>query len=227
MKEKSIKIQKFDDLIPAPNSRTVLIGKTGSGKTTFARLLLTRFYRFVIVYDVKAMMKQSEWPDFVFVEKIDDLERLGDQRDLFGRVVNPKIIYQPVFSEVPDGGDLDSAERFFRYVYERKNTVLFIDEVYGVTVGRKIPYWYKAILTRGRERKITLISATQRPKEIPVFILSESENYVVFSLQMPQDIELLERIKGIDAGAIKALDKFEFLIANEFDAASKKLKLKF
>lgn len=202
------------------------MGKTGSGKTFLAKSIL-RLYRYVIVYDVKGQMRAKDWPEFLFVRKFEDLEKAANSRRPISRDLEyPKIVFQPGINEIPDADNLEPAEKLCRFVYDRKNTVFYVDEAYSITSGRKIPFWYKAILTRGRERGLTLITACQRPKEIPMFILSESENYIVFSLQLPQDREVIEKIKGIPAGDIERLDKFQFLIANEIEYSARPKKLK-
>lgn len=214
---------------PPINSRAVFIGQTGSGKTTLARSALCSIpaYRFVVVYDVKGQMKAADWPGFKLVTSFEKLREAAELKSN-GRWVFEKLIYQPNIYEVPDDSDLEAADRFFKWIYYRTNTVLYVDEVYGVTTGRKIPFHFKAILTRGRERGITCLMATQRPAEIPQFILSEAENYYVFQLQMPQDKERIRKIKGIPESAIESLDKFEFLFANDrgFDTRKRKIKIR-
>lgn len=191
--------------IPERNSRSVLVGMTGSGKTTLAKALV-QWYPFVVVYDVKGMMKASEWPGFELVKEFDKLIRTDSR----------KVIYQPIYAELPQK-DWSICEKFFEWIYMRKNTCLMVDEVYGCTAKQEMPDYYKAILTRGRERGITLLSCTQRPAMIPSFILSESENYYVFRLQLPQDRKRIEEIKGFPVAEQKALEKYEFLIANAED----------
>ncbi len=210
--------------MPEYNSRAVFVGQTGSGKTTLARMILG-YYNDVVVYDVKGQMKPKDWPGFKFVFSFDDLRRFGGMQQS-GKSVYPKIVFQPNIYELPDEKNLEPADQFFKWIYFRENTVLYIDEVYGVTAARVIPFHLKAILTRGRERGITAIMATQRPKEIPQFILSESEHFYVFRLQMPQDKDAIERIKGIPTTAIDSLEKYEFLIATDRDYSTRKRKLK-
>lgn len=211
---------------PELNSRAVFVGQTGSGKTTAARLMLLRIpaYKFVIVYDVKGQMKRKEWPGFEFVSSFDELKKKAELQSS-GIYVYPKLVFQPNIYEVPDENDLEPADRFFKFVYFRTNTVVYVDEVYGVTTGRRIPFHFKAILTRGRERGITCFMATQRPAEIPQFILSESENFYVFQLQMPQDKKRIREIKGIPESAIEGLEKFEFLAATDSGYSTRKRKL--
>lgn len=195
--------------LPAKNSRSAFIGMTGSGKTTLARSIL-RFYPFVVVYDVKGQMKPKDWPGFVFVKDLAKLLKADPEKE-------PKLVYQPNIDEIPDERNWDYAEKFFKWIYNRKNTCIYIDEVYGCTAAHYIPFYFKAILTRGRERGITCMMATQRPSMIPQFILSESENYFVFKLQMPQDKKKMSEIKGFPVDVLDSLKKFEFLIANEID----------
>lgn len=203
------------------------MGATGSGKTTLAREMLKRIpaYRFVIVYDVKGQMKPGDWAGFKFVKTFDELKKAAELQEK-KEFIFPKIVFQPSIYELPDDGNLEPADKFFKFVYFRENTLVYVDEVYGVTTNRTIPFHFKAILTRGRERGITCFMATQRPAEIPQFILSESEYYFIFKLQMPQDKERLRKIKGIPESAIESLDKYEFLTATESGYSTRKRKFR-
>lgn len=188
---------------------------TGSGKTTLAREML-QYFPFVVVYDVKGQMTAKQWPGFEILKDFDKLIKAK----------GPKLIYQPNIREIPDEKNWEFAERFFKWIYLRKNTLVYIDEVYGCTAASFIPFYFKAILTRGRERGITCMMATQRPSLIPQFILSESENYFVFKLQMPQDKKKIEEIKGFSVETLNGLKKYQFLIANETDYSLKPRILK-
>lgn len=180
-------------LKPRPQERTCLIGTTGSGKTTMARWLLN-YYPYVVIFDPK---DEIRWEGY---------KRFTTLRDLAG-AKEPKLIYAPIASELRDE---DFHEAFFRWIYERKNTLLYVDEVYAIAYRQDIPDSYHACLTRGRTRNISVISATQRPKDIHPVILSENENFFIYRLQLSQDKEAIRKTIGLDEDLISKLKKREF-----------------
>lgn len=166
---------------------------TGSGKTTLARtLLLSR--PFVVVYDAKGLLA---WPGF---QRFTVLQQLAESR-------HSKLIYAPNHRELQDEA---TKEKFFEWVYNRQNTTLYVDEVYAVTSRGYIPHYYHACLTRGREMGISVFSSTQRPMLIPQVILSESEHYYVFRLQLPQDKKRIREIVNLESSQIENLPKYLF-----------------
>lgn len=176
------------------NSRTVLVGKTGSGKTTLAEKLLSA-WRYVIVLDVNGTVNFKGYKIVTSLEDLFDCEFA-------------KVIYRPNIYEL----NFDTYDDFFAFIYDRKNTAVYVDEVFGVCgSSQSIPFYYRAILTRGRGRNIACLSSTQTPVNVPHFILSQAENYFVFTLKMPQDREKIERITGIPQERIESLRKYEFL----------------
>lgn len=185
--------------IPA-TGRGVLVGMTGSGKSTLARLLLAP-YRWVAAIDPKGLL---DWSGYERVTTIKD----------FYRSKSEKIIYAPEAHELRSPECIDT---FFRIVYHRKNTYTYVDEVYAVSYRNEIPPHYHSILTRGRERGIGLLSATQRPMLIPTVIMSESENWYVFRLNMEGDRRKVEQSIGLSQEAIQRLPKryFYFVKADE------------
>ncbi len=181
------------NIIPSLSERACIIGMTGSGKTTLAKhILATR--PFVAIYDAKGMIN---WPGYHRVTSLH--EAMKSKAD--------KILYAPNHRELRD---LAVINHFFFWIYERRNTTVYIDEVYAVTNRGEIPDFYHAILTRGREMQISCISSTQRPKLIPQAVLSESECFYVFRLLLPQDRQKIKDILPISQEKLTKLKKHEF-----------------
>lgn len=204
----------FSQIELRPGNRALLCGMTGSGKTFLGEYLLKNF-PFVVILDMKGVHK---WNGF-------------KQYDLLAKMVTddaaapiPRVVYSPRISEMNDEKIWDN---FFQWVYLRKNTLLFIDEVYSVTSKWSIPLYYKAILTRGRERGITCLSATQRPKDIPQELMSESEQFYIFRLQMPQDRKRISDIIPLPDDEMRNIQKKQFYyIDTQEDIRAGPLKLK-
>jgi hypothetical protein len=203
------RLNSFQDLQIPPTDRGVLVGMTGSGKTTLAEYLLSP-QPFVAAIDPKGLLK---FKGYIRYRKLKQAMRSDA----------PKIIYSP------DAEELRNPlywEAFFRWVYERRNTYCYIDEVYAVTDRDEMPPHYHAILTRGRERGTGLLSATQRPMRIPAVIMSESEFWYVFRLSMPGDRKKVEETINLESEKIAALPKQHFYFARaDMDILSGPMKL--
>jgi hypothetical protein len=167
-----------------PSEHVFIAGRTGSGKTYLARKYLAR-YPYVVALDTKGTLVWPEVPE----EELTLVTRLAD----LGGAKTPRIIYRPVWEEM----ELEFYNEFFRWCYIRGNTIVWVDEAMSVCPNpMKIPDYYKAILTRGRELKVAVWSLTQRPSGIPQVIMSESTHFFIFDLNMPQDREKLAEVTG-------------------------------
>ncbi len=124
----------------------------------------------------------------------------------------PKLIYKPCAEELFRE---EFREAFFKWVYLRRNTVVYIDEVFGVTNGQIIPEFYHAIMTRGRELGIGVISSTQRPVSIPIVLKSEAEHRFIFRLKNDNDRRIAEDISNVNADLIRQLPKYRFYYSND------------
>lgn len=201
------------DLTPAASDRALFVGMTGSGKTTLARALLaSRAY--VVVLDGKGTVR---WPGWKRVTTLAAAAALDP-------VAHPRIIYAPSAGELADD---ELAEGFYAWVYERRNTLLYIDEIYSVALGADLPFWLHALLTRGRERGCPVWGATQRPMFVPMAFLTEAEHAYLFRLQAPQDRKKVADFYGIAADDLHGLAKrrFYYVRIGEYPAGPLTLRL--
>jgi ABC-type oligopeptide transport system ATPase subunit len=196
--------------LPKKDSRTIIVGKTGCGKTTLATKLLNLYGR-VFVLDSKAELRLKNYIVFNTLDKV--------QSAKYNR-----IIYSPNASELLNKETIDD---FFAYVYNQRDCCVYIDELLSITQHQfDIGYHLKAILTRGRSRNIACIMSTQSPMRLPHYVLSQAEYYYVFQLRLPQDRKRIYEITGLSEEKQQSLRKYEFLCATEFEIYDTKFRLK-
>lgn len=194
--------------LPSAAERTLILGNTGSGKSTLAERIVSIFPNAIIIDD----KSQIEAPGFKIVNGLSRILRVGAGR----------YTYRPALDEV---GVMDAYDEVFEFVYRRGNTAILIDELYSIAYGPRIPFFLRAILTRGRSRNIACIMCAQSASYLHHFILSQSEIFYIFHLRLPQDRDKIEAITGIMADRIAKLKDYEFL-ANYKGKDFGKFKLK-
>lgn len=74
-----------------------------------------------------------------------------------------------------------------RRAYQVGSCVVAGDELAGVATASDPPVWLDVLQTRGREENITTVWGTQRPRRIPVTVLSEAVHVFCFDLNVPAD----------------------------------------
>lgn len=87
-----------------------------------------------------------------------------------------------------------------RRAYYTGSCAVAVDELAGIaTESRPLPY-LDELLRRGRDPgpqgPITTLVATQRPRRIPLAVLSEAEHLFVFDLNVPDDRAFMRELVG-------------------------------
>lgn len=175
------------DLAVKSNQRAFIAGKTGSGKTFFARYLLQSAKRLVVL-DPKGMLTREEDPGW----NLTDWSAKGRKLLMSGEPCRLRVPY-------PQDGDWSS---FVKDVFEARNVTLYIDEMYGVVSPGKTPpvlEWLVACWTRGRQLGVGVIVATQRPMWVPLFAMSEADWFFIFRLSLEEDRKRLASFMGPSA----------------------------
>jgi len=168
-----------------PNEHVFIAGMTQSGKTFLAKEYLRYEQTQIYVLDTKGLF---DWSDIEDVEIISHLEQIH-------RTKSKKVIYRPIWEQLTN----DFYNAFFEYCMKRRNCIVVIDEVMQICKNSlSLPEWYKGILTRGMELKVSAWSLSQRPAKIPIEIMSESTHYFIFRLNNINDRQRLEDYTGQD-----------------------------
>ena len=159
------------------DGRGLLLGQTGTGKSTLAKVLLA---------DKKSLLVIDPKHQFETIQEYQITEDAELIPMLFNRAEkkNIAVIYRPSIMDT-EREEIDSV---FRWVFGRGNIFLYNDELTAVTDNPvHYPKYLRAIYTQGRSKFIGTLGATQRPSMIPLFIFSETERDWVFRLKLEAD----------------------------------------
>lgn len=179
-----------------PGERATMVGRSGSGKSTVARWLLTRSPGVWIIHNPKHTSAYDSLPNKVVMHKMDGRKLAQYMREF------TYIIWNPTTAE----SDPEYADDFLGWLQANYMNVGFAaDELYMLHTNGRAGPGLTGWLTRGRELKQSFLGLTQRPAWISKFLLSESNYIGEMSLNQQQDRKVIFDIVG-HPDTLKKLD---------------------
>lgn len=175
------------------NEHVFVCGATGTGKSYLSETYLGGF-EYVVKLDTKQesyeryMDDESAWYGLDEGKDFDVCHSLEEAMESDFK----KIIYTPDYSEI----NPDTMDEFFKWIYERGNTIVWIDELMSITSARTYPQQLKRCAIMGRSKGVGIWALTQRPSDIPTIVLANSRHFFMFDLSAPQDRKKMSDTTG-------------------------------
>lgn len=165
-----------------PSERVTIVGRTNSGKTTLARLLVGGD-RNLVVIDPKWRFELGRTQLAVGTARA--FAELWPQR-------STRVIYRPD----PESNNHDDVDQVFRRVLRWGRTRILVDEAMDLATPSVILPAYRRAITQGRELLVSVVSLTQRPRGVHNLLFSEAEHLFVFDLAVTSDRDKVAGIGG-------------------------------
>ena len=178
--------------LPRSDERVLILGSTGSGKTTMGAWLLSQ-------------APFDEIPYVIIDYKRDDLLNSLDFRRELELNEFPK---EPGLYHIKPNpvSDDDAMEAWLRGIWAQQNVGLFADEALRIPTGRTGAF--EGILTQGRALHIPVISLSQRPVDLTRYAFSEANHVAAFNLTDRRDRKKVAEYIPLDEDDLAYLPEY-------------------
>lgn len=195
-------------LLPWPGGHGMIFGTTGSGKSTLNDHLIIETSRTmpdarILIIDSKRRYKASH--------DLNGRKAERHYRSMRGGAFIPNSLRLPLFASPRDlkqawelaPGNIIIAQTDKAYQYGWLNAMVMahyehankkfwnlvsVDEMLALTQNRANALGVKTIAICGRERGVFLLGCSQRPKWIPIEVMSEMSNCYLFNINFHDDV---------------------------------------
>jgi len=163
---------------PGETERALFCGSTGCGKTWLMLKLAEDYYgeKQIQILNTKSDSGINE----LDAPNISELHLLP----AYTFPEYPVVIYTPTGSEL---ADLETLDAWCQWIYERGNTHAIVDEITQLGNGTYPKMGFLNMVTRGRDRGVSVFYGTQRPVAIPKIAYTESQHFYKFHLASEDD----------------------------------------
>lgn len=200
----------MSNILIGKGQRAAIIGSTGSGKTQMLMAQMRGYpYAPIYIMDTKGdesllNFVESQGDNAKTISSIDALVKESKRK------TGPDYIHiAPTKQEVSEPQLLDD---YLSAIYDlNKPCLIAVDEIYQVNVGINGGPGLNGLLTRGRSKGMTVISCSQRPAWMSKFVITESQLFIIYRLNNPEDYEKIRKM-GIPFPKNKELDKYYFYV---------------
>ena len=201
------------DFIWRQGEHVTLIGNTSSGKTTLARAILP-IRQYVTAFGTKPKSESLQRFLKDGYERIAVWPDKGDPRRFPRRMLWPRIATR--FDRQKLRAILDHAlDRIFYY---EEGWCVYFDELPELVENLGLGEWIKLFLRQGRELHISVVTAMQRPKFVPLDVYTNSTHIFMFQEKDGSNLERLSAISAVDSllvyHIITELELHQFLYIN-------------
>ncbi len=160
--------------------RWALVGASGTGKTTFALLLLNRLWHF---YRVPTFIIDTK-PD----DKLQNLWRGLRQNE----APRPHTSFAVQRWEPLDKNGAEYDLYLKRILDLNRPCILYVDEIINLQgTGGRYPQGLEWVLKQARSKRITVIIGSQRVAKIPPDVLAQATHIVAFGLRNEYDRRII------------------------------------